>query len=182
MNKKILIVVGITILFLGVGIQPAIAVTTNTSDIDDNCNLCPKVKKHNIVRLKSLLNRLDQYDNQLSALSKKYPEVAEKSQELSERITTIKEMNTKLNSITDWETTPALCLILIIIWGVSFGLAGFFLILSNIFASLRINILMYMFGFLAIFFIDLFGISYVLAKSLGCIPDYSLTNNLSDNL
>ena len=37
--------VAVIILFLGVGVQPAIAVTPETTDIEDDCNLCPK--KHN---------------------------------------------------------------------------------------------------------------------------------------
>ena len=43
MRKEILTVVGITILFLGVGIQPAIAVTPDTYDSNDYCVLCLKL-------------------------------------------------------------------------------------------------------------------------------------------
>jgi hypothetical protein len=45
MNKIILSVVGITILFLGVSIQPAIAITPTTFDSEEECEICPKISK-----------------------------------------------------------------------------------------------------------------------------------------
>jgi hypothetical protein len=45
MNKNNLTAVGITVLFLGVGIQPAIAITPTPSDSEEDCEICPKMSK-----------------------------------------------------------------------------------------------------------------------------------------
>ena len=80
------LVVGVIVLFIGVGIQPAFAVTPDTSDSVEDCNLCPKASKQQIDRLNNLLERLVRYDSQLSILSKHNPEIEEKYQELSNYI------------------------------------------------------------------------------------------------
>jgi hypothetical protein len=49
--KKV-VVVGIILLFISVGIQPAFAVTSETIDNDDNCNLCPNISQKHIDRFK----------------------------------------------------------------------------------------------------------------------------------
>jgi len=55
---------------------------------EDDCNLCAKkVSKSHLVFIKSLLDRLEKYDNQISELSKPNPQLEEKYQELSKRIT-----------------------------------------------------------------------------------------------
>jgi hypothetical protein len=59
MHKNILTVVGITILFLGLAIQPSIAVNPITSDNEDDCSICPKVSKLQVVRLKRLKDKLE---------------------------------------------------------------------------------------------------------------------------
>jgi hypothetical protein len=50
MNKKPVLyktlIIGVIILFVGVGVQPAFAV--DVSNNEDECNLCPKVSKKNI--------------------------------------------------------------------------------------------------------------------------------------
>jgi len=79
------LVVGIIVLFIGVGIQPAFAVTPDISDSEDDCNLCAKkVSKQHIDRIINLIDRIEKYDNQLSIISKYYPGLLEKYQELSE--------------------------------------------------------------------------------------------------
>ena len=65
-----MLVFGVIVLFIGIGIQPAFAVTPDKSDNDDDCKLCPKVSNLHFVRLKNLLNRVEKYDNILSVLSK----------------------------------------------------------------------------------------------------------------
>ena len=83
MHKNLLIAVGITILFLGLAIQPSIAVNPISSDNEEACNLCAKkVSKTQIVVLKSLINRVETLNNKLSVVSKHNPEVAEEYQEL----------------------------------------------------------------------------------------------------
>ena len=126
------LVVGVILLFIGVGIQPAMAVNPDTSDSEDDCNLCPKVSSLHLVRLKSLLNRIEKYDNILSVLSKKYPEVAEKYQELLERITTFKEMN---QESLQWKfpfIRLIFCPFSIVILSVLFVIGGFMTLLPGI--------------------------------------------------
>lgn len=104
------LVVGVVLLFIGVAIQPAIAVNPISSDNDDECNLCAKkVSKSQLALLKNSLNRIEKYDIQLSALSKLKPEVAEEYQELSDRITTFTETSKEFNF--DWDF-PIICKIL----------------------------------------------------------------------
>ena len=87
------LVVGVIVLFIGIGIQPAFAVTPNTTDSKDDCKLCPKVSSLHLFRLKRLLNRLEKYDNELSVLSKLNPEIEEKYQEISNYINTDKPIS-----------------------------------------------------------------------------------------
>ena len=54
------LVVGVIVLFIGVGVQPAFAVTPDTSDSEDDCNLCAKkVSKSHLILIESLLNRVE---------------------------------------------------------------------------------------------------------------------------
>jgi hypothetical protein len=71
------LVVVVIVLFIGIGAQPAVAVTPNITDSDDDCNLCPKkVSKSHLVLIESLLNRLEKYDNNLYE-NKEYKEFKE---------------------------------------------------------------------------------------------------------
>lgn len=105
--------VAIILLFVGVGIQPAFAVTSNTTESEDDCDICSKASKQYIDRLTTLLDRLEKHNNQLSVLSKHNPEVEEKYQKLSKKIAIFKEMNKELN--LDWNF-PIICTILSIIF------------------------------------------------------------------
>ncbi|UCF49716.1 MAG: hypothetical protein JSU91_08205, partial [Thermoplasmatales archaeon] len=89
------LVVGIIVLLLGIGIQPAIANVSNISisDSKDDCEICPKVSNKNLVLIKSLINRLEIFEKQLSVLSRFYPEFEDKYQEVSEAISTIQGLN-----------------------------------------------------------------------------------------
>jgi hypothetical protein len=111
MRIKNALVVGVILLFVGVAVQPSIAVNPISSDNEEDCNICPKVSKTHLVRLKSLINRVETLDKKLSVVSKHNPESTEKYQEISDRITTIKEMSKEL--ITDWKY-PIICSFLII--------------------------------------------------------------------
>ena len=95
------LVVGVILLFVGVGIQPAFAVTPNSADSEDDCNLCPKVRKSHLDRLNSLKNRLKKNDNQLSVLSNHNPKVEEEFQGLSDKITTHEKLSSN-SSICDF--------------------------------------------------------------------------------
>lgn len=68
MHKNIILAIGITILFLGVGIQPAIAKDVSLSkpsDNGDDCDICPSINKiNNLVdkkEYKKLANMIDKY-------------------------------------------------------------------------------------------------------------------------
>jgi hypothetical protein len=87
------LVVGIIVLLLGIGIQPAIAVNHNATHTEDDCEICPKISNQNIVLIKSLFNRLKIFEKQLSVLSRFNPEFEEKYQEMSEGISTIQGLN-----------------------------------------------------------------------------------------
>ena len=90
------LVVGVLVLFIGIGIQPAFAVTP-TTDSNDDCNLCEKkVSKSQLTLLRNLLNWVEKYDTKLSILFKQYPEFNEKNQELSESISKLRDINNDL--------------------------------------------------------------------------------------
>jgi hypothetical protein len=87
-NIKKILVVGIIILFIGVGIQPAFAndiSITTTSNIKEDCG-CQPISNLHLVRLERLLNRVEIYTNILSLLFKHNSEVKEKCELLSNKI------------------------------------------------------------------------------------------------
>jgi hypothetical protein len=87
------LVVGVIVLFIGIGIQPAFAIELE-QPFNDDCEICPKkVSKQHLILLEILLNKMEKYDNQLSVLSKLNPEVEEKYQEILERITTLQDLD-----------------------------------------------------------------------------------------
>ena len=106
---KNVLVVAVILLFVGVCVQPAFAINPNLSDSEDDCDICLKVSNLNLVRLENLSNKIYKYDNILSVLSKNYPEFTEKYQELSERITTFKEINKELKQVANKDKNTSLC-------------------------------------------------------------------------
>jgi hypothetical protein len=88
------LVVGIVVLFIGVVVQPAYAVDTKQS-IDDNmsedCKECNEVSDANLIKLKSLLNRIEQRTKLLLVLSKNNPEIKDNYDKLAD---TISKLNT----------------------------------------------------------------------------------------
>jgi len=110
MHKKILIVIGITIIFLGVGFQPAVGFNPVVSN--DACNLCANiVSKSHLFLIQSLLDRLEYYDNELSVLTKFYPGFGI-YKEISNRLIVLKEINIEI--ITYWDF-PIICPLLFIL-------------------------------------------------------------------
>jgi len=156
-------------LFTGIAIQPAIAVNSISSDNEDDCSICPKVNKQHLVRLKSLINRVETLDNKLSVISKYNPEVAEKYQELFDRITTLKEMSKELKPDTSWDDHPIICNILAILM-----LPFVFIEEITILIEYRINpdsapLLWYL--LLPFIIIGEFGITFfcLIAVAIGCV-------------
>ena len=142
--KKAL-VVGIIVLFIGVGVYPAVSSvpikTTNIlqidelespviSDSEEDCN-CKPVSNLHLVRIERLVNRIVVYNNLLSLLSRHNPEVAEKYQEISDEITALRELTNELKPDTDWEDNPVICMILFIILFVLSNIGMRFLYLSE---------------------------------------------------
>jgi hypothetical protein len=103
------LVMVVFLLFVGVAVQPSIAVNPISSDNKEDCNLCPKVSKPYLVRVKRLLNRLET------------PIFKEKYQELSDRIITLKEMNKEIKQDVQ-RGNPIICLTLWAIFATEFVL------------------------------------------------------------
>ena len=118
MLKKIL-AVGIIILFIGVGIQPAFAVDTKTSVVnqqkEENCG-CEVVSKSNLVKVKRLLNRLEVNSKLLSVLSKNHPELVETSEGLSNEITILNGIYKGLKANSLLPENFSICIYLFIIY------------------------------------------------------------------
>jgi len=53
------LVVGVILLFIGISVQPALAINTISSDNEEDCSICLKVGKLQDVRLKRLLDRFE---------------------------------------------------------------------------------------------------------------------------
>jgi hypothetical protein len=106
------VVFAVIFLFIGIAIQPTIAVNPISSKEREDCNICPKVSNLHRIYLKNLSKRIEVLNNKLSVLPKHYSVIAEKYQDLVDRITSNKEINKKLNSIASKEDNPIICRIL----------------------------------------------------------------------
>jgi len=80
------LVLGVILLFIGVVFQPSVAVNPISSDNEEDCDICPKVSNQHLVRLRSLIDKVETLNNDISLMSRLNPEVVEKYQELSDRI------------------------------------------------------------------------------------------------
>ena len=143
--------VDIIALFIGVGVYPAVASVPirNTNilqieelessvitDSEEDCN-CQPVSKLHLIRLKRLVNRLVVYNNILLLLSKHHPEVAEKYQEISDRITELREMTNELKTDLPLGYNPFICFTLFILMFQILLLIGFMGNLIQIFPTLK---------------------------------------------
>jgi hypothetical protein len=112
------LVAGIIFLFIAIGFQPAFAVEISndaTSDNIEDCG-CDVVDDYDIVRVKSLLNRAERSLNRVEIFSKiipilhkDNPELIEDCEELSEKITTFKEMNEELKTYSTFQYPYIIC-------------------------------------------------------------------------
>ena len=109
------LVVGVILLFVGISIQPAIAVNPIPSDNEEDCNICPKVSKQHRILIKSLLNRLDKYENQLSVLYKLNPDIEEEYQGLSDKILMLKQLSQEIKQNPIFNNNVLICSFLFII-------------------------------------------------------------------
>ena len=127
--KKALVVV-VILLFLGVGFQPATANEISTNpifDVDEDCFECQPVSRVDLLKVKLLLIRLKSFTNVISSKYGYIPEVAEKCEEISDRITG-----------TSLQDNPPICYLLLIALISMFPLVGIMeLILYPLFSRLR---------------------------------------------
>jgi len=92
------LVVGVILLFIGIGIQPAFAVKSNFSDTDNDCELCAKkVSTSHLILISGLINIIEKYENQLILSSKQYPQFEEKYKDLFNAITIFSEEINNIN-------------------------------------------------------------------------------------
>ena len=173
MNKKFLLAFGITILFLGLSINPTIAVNPISSDNEEDCDICPKVSKTHLVRFRSLINRVETLDNKLSVISNHNPEVAEKYQELFDRITTLVEMNKELNPDSPLQNYQKICSIIVPVFSI-LQMIGFFHIYLSASVKLlqrpMITAISNIYDFIwSLIWIPPFLISFILIHRFECI-------------
>ena len=86
--KKAL-VIGVILLFLGVGIQPALAneVSTNAvSDVEEDCLECQPASRVDLLKVKLLLIRLEAITNVILSKFGHIPEIKEKCEKILETI------------------------------------------------------------------------------------------------
>ena len=95
-NYKIkILVVGIIVLFLGVGFQPALA--NEISDVEEDCG-CQPVSRVDLLKVKLLLIRLEAFTNVILSKYEHIPEIQEECGEILDRITSLREMNDEFES------------------------------------------------------------------------------------
>jgi hypothetical protein len=135
MQKSIIkkgLVAGIIVLFIGIGVQPAFAVDISNnrpSEYIEDCGC--EINDNNLVRIKSLLKRIESLLDRveiriklITTLYKDHPEVIEDCEEISEKITTFREMNeenfSERISISGSQSNKIICDILEILYLLTF--------------------------------------------------------------
>ena len=101
MNKKLLIATVFATLILLVPMTSAVGV----SEVNDDCG-CQVVNNPYLVKLKMQFSRLEVHTKLLLMLSKHYPEITDKCQELSNEITTLTEMYEGLETCLTYNNRP----------------------------------------------------------------------------
>ena len=117
------LVAGIIVLFLGVGFQPAFANEISIPETSDNedCE-CQGINRFELFRAKLLLIRLEVFTNILLSKFGHIPEIAEKCQEISNRITTLKVMNLEFKSYLHLSYETFICKLLEFIFDCIFSI------------------------------------------------------------
>jgi hypothetical protein len=87
------LVVGVILLFIGVAVQPSIADNPISSDNVEDCSICPKVSTRLIVRLKSIFDRFEMYDNIQYIISKNHPKIIDIYQKIYYKISEYNQNN-----------------------------------------------------------------------------------------
>lgn len=123
------LVVGVIVLFIGTGVQPAIATVEPTTIESDDCSLCPKVSNQQIDKLKNSIDRIKQIKNELSLIAKYYPEIEEKCKDLSDKITNIMKIKDKYIFSNFWPfpLLTAFCTVALSLWIAYFNILDYFI-------------------------------------------------------
>ncbi len=120
-----ILAIGIIVLFVSIGINPAFAVDTKQSMVneasEEDCG-CNEVDDRQLVVLEKQLTRLEMYSKFLLVLSRYNPELKKISEELLNEITIV---NNKLNGNFSY------CLLLLIRIAISVYLFSFFDLMHN---------------------------------------------------
>ena len=100
LNKSF--VIGVIVIFIGVGFQPVFAIKPNILENYEECSECRELNKVESALLKIQLIRLEKYTKLLLGLSRNNPDVSEKCEYLLDYI----------NSFKAWRF-PVLCNIIL---------------------------------------------------------------------
>lgn len=104
-----ILTLSVVVLFIIIGLQPAIAVDSNQSIVSktskENCN-CKEVDDRQFIILEKQLNSFEVYTKLLLILSRYNPEVKGEVQELSNAISTINEMYDKIETCLSYNEKP----------------------------------------------------------------------------
>ncbi len=104
----------IILLLIGVSVSSAISVDTKSTisnNESDECRDCQEVSKSDLVKVESLLGRVDVYSKLLLVLNKYNSELKEMSEELLDEISTLTDMFKELTK----DRFPNLCFALTIL-------------------------------------------------------------------
>ena len=110
-----ILVVGVIVLFIGIGIQPAFAVDTKTTisnNQNEDCKSCDEVSESDLIKIDKLLNKVDVYSKLLLMLSKYNSELREMSEELSNQLSNINKLYDEFNINILQQSTRPICFIL----------------------------------------------------------------------
>ena len=132
--KKAL-VIGVILLFLGVGFQPALA--NEISAVDEDCLECQPVNRVDLLKVKLLLIRLEVFTNIVLSKLGHIPEVKEKCQEVSDKMSILNVITEELKLVFPIGNI-IICIYFLILGSVVFRMWDFFDELSTKFEKLPI--------------------------------------------
>jgi hypothetical protein len=122
--KKI-IVISIICLFIGVGVQPALAiepkVSYNNIENEEDCDCQTAVSEVDLNRIEKSIDSIEGYTKILSLYSKQYPEYEGISEELNRRISGLKE---RIQLIVNYNPMLIFCINSFIIFIATWPLAN----------------------------------------------------------
>ncbi len=136
-----ILAIGIVVLFIGVGIHPALAVNNKQSMVNkvsvEDCG-CGEVSDTDLVKVDRLLDRVEVYSKLLLVLSKHNPELREMSKGLSNQLANINKLYDEFNTDILQQIKHPICYILeplyviiFIIWAFAYEISYLALLVYN---------------------------------------------------